>query len=89
MAVCIPIKEMKNTAEFTNTVLNAGEPVMVTKNGREALVSMAPEIYEGLCMEAARAQLYDLVDKGITEAREGRTIDARQLSSALHEQYGF
>ena len=47
MPVCVPIKEMKNTASFTETVMEAQEPVFVTKNGREAIVSMSPEVYEG------------------------------------------
>ena len=35
MTVCVPIKDMKNTAEFTDTVRRSPEPVFVTENGRE------------------------------------------------------
>ena len=69
MPVCVPIKEMKNTASFTETVMEAQEPVFVTKNGREAIVSMSPEVYEGLLRDAARARLYDIVERGLDDVR--------------------
>lgn len=88
MPVCVPIKEMKNTAEFTKTVVAAQEPVFVTKNGREALVSMSPEVYEGLRREAARARLYDVVERGLDDMRAGRTSDAKSVTATLRAAYG-
>ena len=88
MPVCVSIKDMKNTAEFTETVSAAGEPVFVTKNGREALVSMAPEVYEGLRREAARARLYDVVERGLGDARCGNVRDAKSATASLRAAYG-
>ena len=47
-ATCVPMKELKNTAEFTDTVQNAAGPVLVTKNGREAFVALSMSGYEAL-----------------------------------------
>ena len=88
LPVCVPIKDMKNTAEFTDTVTNSAEPVIVTKNGREALVSMSPEVYEGLRREAARARLYDVVERGLDEVRAGRTADAKTVIENLRAAHG-
>lgn len=60
-ATCVPMKELKNTAEFTDTVQNAAGPVLVTKNGREAFVALSMSGYEALCAEAARAKLYQAI----------------------------
>ena len=62
-AICVPTKELKNTAEFTETVRSAGGPVVVTKNGKEAFVSMSMDCYEALCLEGARARLYESIDR--------------------------
>ena len=88
MTVCVPIKDMKNTAEFTDTVRRSPEPVFVTKNGREAIVSMSPEVYEGLRREAARARLYDVVERGLEDVRSGRTADAEMLIKNLRAAHG-
>ncbi|MFR3273353.1 MAG: hypothetical protein ACLTQI_05840 [Slackia sp.] len=48
MPICVPIRDMKDTAAFAETVHAAQAPVIVTKNGKETLVSMSPEVYEGL-----------------------------------------
>lgn len=89
MAVCIPIKEMKNTADFTEAVRSAGEPVFVTKNGREALVSMSPDVYEGLLREGTRARLYDVVNRGLEDTYSGRVSDARSVVKGLRSSYGL
>lgn len=88
MPVCVPIKDMKNTAEFTETVAAANEPVFVTKNGREAIVSMSPEVYEGLRREAVRARLYDVVERGLDDLRAGRTTGAKSATANLRATYG-
>lgn len=88
MTLCVPIKDMKYTADFTEKVVAANQPVFVTKNGREALVSMSPEVYEGLRREAARARLYDMVERGLDDVRSGRTVDAKAAISGLRATYG-
>ena len=47
MSVCVPIKHYKDTAAFARTVESSNEPVMVTKPGQAAFVSMSMEVYEG------------------------------------------
>lgn len=89
MAVCVPIKELKNTAEFTETVCKADGPVTVTKNGRSAFVSMTPEYYEALCLEAARSRLYQAVDRAEADIAAGHVSDARASQAALRARYGL
>lgn len=38
---------------------------------------MSPEVYEGLLREAARARLYDVVERGLDDVRAGRVSDAK------------
>ena len=88
-AICVPTKELKNTAEFTETVRSAGGPVVVTKNGKEAFVSMSMDWYEALCLEGARARLYESIDRAEADITAGRVRDARAVGSDLRARYGL
>ncbi|MEQ2957650.1 hypothetical protein [Slackia piriformis] len=89
MPICVSIGDMKDTAAFAETVHAAQAPVIVTKNGKKTLASMSPEVYEGLRLEAARAQLYDIVDKGISDIESERSRNAKTLTAVLRKQYGL
>lgn len=88
-AICVPLKELKNTSEFTKTVTEAAGPVIVTTNGHEAFVSMSLDHYEALCTEAARAKLYQAVDQAEDDIASGHVVDAREVTAALRAQYGL
>lgn len=88
-ATCVPIKDLKNTSEFSDTVRSASGPVVVTKNGREAFVAMSPSCYESLCAEAARAGLYQAIDVAEQDIAQGRVSDAREVSASLRAAYGL
>ena len=83
MPVCVSVEEMENTASFTETVLAAQEPVFVMKDGREAIVSMSPEVYESLLQEVTRAHLYDVVDRGLNDVQADRTANAKSVTASL------
>ncbi len=89
MTVCVPMKDLKDTAAFAEKVETAGEPVVVTKHGREAFVSMSVEVYDGLRRQASRAALYSSVDRGMADVAAGRVRDARKATSELRERYGL
>ncbi len=88
-ATCVPVKELKNTSSFTDTVQAAKGPVIVTKNGQEAFVSMSMDCYESLCLDAARARLYQAIDLAEDDFTAGRVVDARGLGVGLKDRYGL
>lgn len=89
MPVCVPMKELKNTAEFTKTVQSAAAPVFVTKNGQEEFVSMSLEVYEALRLEGARMRLYEEVERAEDDIAAGRVTDAASSNAALRRRYGL
>lgn len=89
MPTCVPIKELKNTAAFTETVCNASGPVFVTKNGREAFVSMSPACYESLMRQAALSDLYQTLDRAEAEVERGDTMLATSCIDSIKAQYGL
>lgn len=89
MPRCIPIKEIKNTTEFARIVEESPEPVIVTRNGREAFAAMSIELLDAMRMERARAELYRLLDEAEEASRAGRVVDARESIQRTRDRYGL
>lgn len=88
MTVCVPIKNPKDTTAFAETVAEARGPVIVTRNGKDAFVSMSMDEYESMKMEAARSRLYQSIDRAEAYFSEGRTHDASETIASLEARYG-
>ena len=89
MPRCIPIKEIKNTTEFARIVEESPEPVIVTRNGREAFAAMSIELLDAMRMERARAELYRLLDEAEEASRAGRVVDAHESIQRTRDRYGL
>lgn len=89
MPRCIPIKEIKNTTEFARIVEESPEPVIVTRNGREAFAAMSIELLDAMRMERARAELYRLLDEAEEASRAGRVVDAPESIQRTRDRYGL
>ena len=88
MPRCVPIKHIKNTVEFARIVNESDEPVIVTRNGEECFAAVSMELLDAMRMEAARAELYRLVDEAEEDFRAGRVVDARESMRRSRERLG-
>lgn len=61
----------------------------MTKNGKEAFVSMSLDCYDALVREGARARLYESINRAEVDIAAGRLGDARAKSSELRVRYGL
>ena len=89
MPVCAPMKELKNTADFTKLVENSDSPVIVAKNGCEAFVSLSTDAYESLKMDATRLRLYQSIDRAESDIASGKTVEAHSAIDNIRARYGL
>ena len=92
MPVCVPIKDLKDTAKFAKTVEEAAGPVTVTRNGYDAFVVMRSADYDALLAsrdEAARQKLLDRIAIADCEIAEGRYVDGPTALAELKARYGL
>lgn len=89
MTVCVPIKEMKNTAAFSDLVESSTDPIIVTKNGFEKFAVMTMEQLDALRLEAARARLYREIDRAEEDFALGSVVSARESQRLVRERYGL
>jgi prevent-host-death family protein len=85
MTHCIPIRDLKNTAEISQMCRKTREPIFVTKNGYEDMVIMSADVYE-------KIRLYSVYEK-LMEAEEdiakGNITDAHASLRKLRAKHGL
>ena len=89
MPSCVPIRQIRDTKNFSEMVEGSKEPVIVTKDGRCSFVSMAPETYDAMRLEASRARLYQAILASEEDVRAGRLVDAEESDRIIRERYGL
>ena len=92
MPVCVPIKDLKDTAKFARTVEEAPGPVIVTRNGYDAFVVMRSADYDAMLSdrdEAAKQKLLARIALAEKEKAEGKYTDGPEAFAELRERYGL
>lgn len=88
MTICVPVRDMKSTAEFTALVERERE-VTVTKNGYSAIHCLSDEQYRLMKEEVAKARLLSRMMLAERELESGSYDDYDTFASALREEYGL
>lgn len=89
MALCVPVRDMKDTAAFAKLVRESPEPVTVTKNGYSEFVVMRSEDYDLMCEEVAKARLLRVLVDADKAYEAGEYIDGDSFVADLKERYGL
>lgn len=89
MPICVPIKDMKDTAAFTRRIEEAGGPVTVTKNGYDAFVVMKTGEYEAMQQELAKARLLARIAQAEHEYATGEYSDGAEVVTAIRNKHGL
>lgn len=92
MPVCVPIKDMKDTAKFARMVEESSGPVTVTRNGYDAFVVMRSADYDSMLNgreEAAKQKLLARIALAEKEKAEGKYTDGPAAFAELRARYGL
>lgn len=82
---CIPIRDLKNTAEISALCKQSPTPIFITKNGYNDMVIMSAEVYDRLRV----LSVYDKLMEAEQDIAEGRTMEAGASLSELRSKYGL
>ena len=89
MPVCVPIKDMRDTAKFSELVETTPGPVTVTKNGSSKFVVLRSEDYDLMVQEQAKARLMARIAVAERERAAGTARDAFEALDDLEAKYGL
>ena len=82
----IPIKDLRNTAQISETCHNSEEPIYITKNGYADMVIMSIEAYE---KKLHMAEVFDLLERSEEDAKNKKVSDAFEHIQKIREKYGL
>lgn len=85
MAHCIPIRDLKNTAQISLLCQQAKEPITITKNGYDDMVIMSAKMYEKMRLYSVYERLMEAED----DIAEGRVSDAQHSLQKMRAKYGL
>ena len=81
MPTCVPIRDMKDTAKFTELVESSASPIIVTRNGYDAFVVMRSDEFESMQQEVAKAQLLTRIAQANAEWAAGDYVDGKEFTA--------
>ena len=85
MPKCIPIRDLKNTAEISEMCRQADAPIVITKNGYSDMVIMSAEVYDRLRLYTVYEKLMQAED----DITAGRVTEAQASLKDLRAKYGL
>ena len=85
MSQCIPIRDLKNTAEISQMCKKAKEPIYITKNGYNDMVIMSVEMYEKIRLYT----VYEKLMEAEADIEAGRVKEARSSLNSMRAKYGL
>lgn len=88
MSICVPVRDMKNTAEFAALVEHERE-VTVTKNGYTAMHCLSDQEYRLQQEEVAKARLFSRILLAENEIAEGPYSDFSEFESGIRDEYAL
>jgi len=85
MIRCIPIRDLKDTAEISRMCHNSHEPIFITKNGRQEMVIMSSEVYE----KTRLFSVYERLMEAEADIATGNVTDAKTSLQKLRVKHGL
>lgn len=80
-----PSSDLRNSYnEISAFCHQHNEPVYITKNGTGDLAVLSIEAYERL---VGKFELHALMEKGLADLKEGKTISASEAVSSIREEF--
>lgn len=86
MTICVPVRDMKSTAEFT-ALVEREHDVTVTKNGYSAIHCLSDAQYRLMQDQVAKAQLLSRMMLAERELEEEDYVDYDSFAASLREEY--
>ncbi len=89
MPICVPIKDLRDTAAFDEMVATSVSPITVTKNGYDRFVCVKSSDFSRWEQADARARLLERIMLAERERINGKHEDAFEITDSLREKYGL
>lgn len=79
----------RDTAKFMRQLKKTKEPIVLTVNGKAAMVVLDAESYEDFLREKDRQKMIAAVNRGIEDMKAGRTRPAEEFFDEFFTEYAI
>ncbi len=79
----------RDTSKFMRQMKKSGQPIVLTVNGKAAMVVHDAESYEEFLRQKDRIETIEGVRRGIADMKAGRTRPAEEVFRDLFEKFGI
>jgi prevent-host-death family protein len=79
----------QRTPEFVEQLKETGEPVVLTINGKAALVVQDAKSYQKLLDAAEEARVLEGIRKGLEDMKAGRSIPLGEFKRRVRRKHGI
>ncbi len=77
------------TPQFVEQLKETGEPIVLTINGKAALVVQDSESYQRLLDIAEEARVLEGIRQGLEDMKAGRTVSLGDFKKHVKQKYGI
>lgn len=85
-----PLTEFKRDSNaLLKHMAKSGRPLVLTRNGKAAMVALDPSTYRQLAQAMERAQTDAALRRGIADMKAGRTRPATEFFAELRAKHGL
>lgn len=88
MPICVPVRDMKDTAAFT-ALVESERDVTVTKNGYETMHCISSDQYRLMQEEIAKTKLLSRMMLAEDEISQGDYSDYDTFVTSIRDKYGL
>lgn len=85
----VPVRDLKDTARFCQTVRESDGPIVVTRNGYDEFFVLTPDLFHEYEMMRRRQTLYHEVDAAEARLAAGQGVPARDALALIRQRHGL
>ena len=86
--IAVPVRDLKDTAQFCRTVRESDGPIVVTRNGYDEFFVLPPDLFHEFVMMRRRQELYNEVDVAEARLASGQGVSARDALAQIRRHRG-
>ncbi len=86
--IAVPVRDLKDTAQFCRTVRESDGPIVVTRNGYDEFFVLPPDLFHEFVMMRRRQELYNEVDVAEARLASGQGVSAREALAQIRRHRG-
>ena len=85
----VPVRDMKDTAKFCQTVRESDGPVVVTRRGYDEFFVLSPAMFREYQIICRKQEIYERIDAAELRLESGQGVPAHDALDQIRQRHGL